>query len=149
MTNIWTIIFKLSAVFVLASCSAILGPELRKSDTLVVESLNTLVVIQNREDLSSFRATAKDAAAIAIFPKVLKAGFFLGAEGGNGIVMARDTTGAWGYPAFYTLVGGSWGLQAGGQQAAVVFVIRSRKALKALLAHQGKVGADIGIALGP
>ena len=82
------------------------------------------------------------------FPAVYKAGFFVGAEGGNGLVIARDTHGNWGYPAFYTLAGGSWGIQFGGQRAGVVLIMRSRKAVEAVLKHQGKAGADLGIALG-
>ncbi len=119
------------------------------TDSLVIGSLTTLNIIKSREDMKSFQPILRDAAGVAIFPAVYKAGFFVGAEGGSGIVMARDTEGNWGYPAFYTLAGGSWGIQFGGQRAGVVLVMRSREAVKAVLKHQGKAGADLGIAIGP
>jgi len=118
------------------------------SDALVMNSLKTLNIIKSREDMRSFQPILRDAAGVAIFPAVYKAGFFVGAEGGNGIIMARDTKGNWGYPAFYTLAGGSWGVQFGGQRAGVVLVMRSREAVEAVLKHQGKAGADLGLAIG-
>ena len=119
-----------------------------KSDGLVIDSLKTLNILKNREDRRVFLTALQNAAGVAIFPAVYKAGFFVGAEGGNGLVIARDTHGNWGYPAFYTLAGGSWGIQFGGQRAGVVLIMRSRKAVEAVLKHQGKAGADLGIALG-
>ena len=119
-----------------------------KSDSLVIDSLKTLNILKNREDKRVFLTALQNAAGVAIFPAVYKAGFFVGAEGGNGLVIARDTHGNWGYPAFYTLAGGSWGIQFGGQRAGVVLIMRSRKAVEAVLKHQGKAGADLGIALG-
>ena len=118
------------------------------SDGLVIDSLKTLNILKNREDRRVFLTALQNAAGVAIFPTVYKAGFFVGAEGGNGLVIARDTHGNWGYPAFYTLAGGSWGIQFGGQRAGVVLIMRSRKAIEAVLKHQGKAGADLGIALG-
>ena len=118
------------------------------SDGLVIDSLKTLNILKNREDRRVFLTELQNAAGVAIFPAVYKAGFFVGAEGGNGLVIARDTHGNWGYPAFYTLAGGSWGIQFGGQRAGVVLIMRSRKAVEAVLKHQGKAGADLGIALG-
>ena len=120
----------------------------RTSDGLVIDSLIALDILKHREDKRVFLTALKNAAGVAIFPTVYKAGFFVGAEGGNGLVIARDTHGNWGYPAFYTLAGGSWGLQFGGQRAGVVLILRSRKAVEAILKHQGKAGADVSIALG-
>ena len=119
-----------------------------KSDGLVIDSLKTLSILKNREDKQVFITALQNAAGVAIFPAVYKAGFFVGAEGGNGLIIARDTHGNWGYPAFYTLAGGSWGIQFGGQRAGGVLIMRSRKAVEAVLKHQGKAGADLGIALG-
>lgn len=139
----------LIGVLVLASCTTFTALKPRNSESLVQASLETLTVIKHREDLKFFEDLLKDAAGIAIFPSLYKAGFFVGAEGGNGIIIARDTTGKWGYPAFYTLASASWGLQFGGQKAGVILVIRNKGAVEAILKHQGKFGADLGIAIGP
>ena len=118
---------------------------IRRARNRLLKNLN---ILKNREDRRVFLTALQNAAGVAIFPAVYKAGFFVGAEGGNGLVIARDTHGNWGYPAFYTLAGGSWGIQFGGQRAGVVLIMRSRKAVEAVLKHQGKAGADLGIALG-
>ena len=50
--------------------------------------------------------------------------------------------------AFYTLAGASFGLQIGLQDTEIVLVLRSEKALNAILEHQAKLGADAGITVG-
>jgi lipid-binding SYLF domain-containing protein len=130
----------------LTACSS--GPTIPPSEALITAAVGTLKTLKNRADLERFNAQLKKAAGVAIFPSVYKAGFFIGAEGGNGIIMTKDPTGRWGYPAFYTLASGSWGLQFGGQKSGVVFIIRSPGAVKALIKHQGKISADAGITTG-
>ncbi|MBI3949346.1 MAG: hypothetical protein HY314_02675, partial [Acidobacteria bacterium] len=57
------------------------------------------------------------AECIAVFPSVIKGGFFLfGGRGGKGLVSCRDTqTGTWGPPVFLKIGGGSFGPQIGGE----------------------------------
>jgi len=130
----------------LAACAS--GPKVPASEALVTEAVETLNILKNRQDLESFNAQLKKAAGVAIFPSVYKAGFFVGAEGGNGLMIGRDVKGNWGYPAFYTLASASWGLQFGGQKSGVVFIIRRSGAVEALMKHQGKISADANVAAG-
>ena len=130
----------------LAACTS--GPKTPPSEALVTAAVSTLHTLKNRTDLERFNAQLKNAAGVAIFPSVYKAGFFIGAEGGNGIMLAKDANGNWGYPAFYTLASGSWGLQFGGQKSGMVFIIRSLGAVKALVKHQGKISADANVTTG-
>ncbi|MEK9678341.1 MAG: lipid-binding SYLF domain-containing protein [Rhodospirillaceae bacterium] len=132
---------------VLAGCVS--APKAPTSQQLVMDSLKTLEILKKRRDFPKFEEMLKDSAGVAIFPAVYKAGFFVGAEGGNGVLISRDTKGTWGYPAFYTMGAGSWGLQFGGQRASVVLILRHRGAVEAILKHQGKVGADVEFAVGP
>ncbi len=91
----------------------------------------------------------QNAYAVLIVPDLLKGGFLFGAEYGIGILLVRDPqTGAWGQPAFYSLYGGSFGLQFGGQSSDVVFTIMNRGAVDRLLDHGIKLGADAGVAAG-
>lgn len=135
------------ALAMLAGCVS--GPTAPASNALVSSSLKALETLKDRKDYPQFHAMLKDAAGVAIFPAVYKAGFFVGAEGGNGILISRDHKGTWGYPAFYTLGAGSLGLQFGGQRSSVVLVIRHKGAVEAIMKHQGKLGADAAIAVGP
>ena len=134
------------SIFVLAACTT--SPRAPSTHQLVDEARQTVQNLKARKDLQEFAPMLKSAAGVAVFPAVYKAGFVVGAEVGNGVVLARDSRGNWGYPAFYTLGAGSFGFQAGVQQAEVVFILRSRKAVEAIIKHQGKFGADAGIAVG-
>nr|WP_298685469.1 lipid-binding SYLF domain-containing protein [uncultured Dongia sp.] len=91
----------------------------------------------------------KRAKAVMIFPDIFKAGFVIGGEGGNGVLMVRDPSKGWSQPAFYTLAAGSVGLQVGGQLSETVFTIMSDKALNAVLNDQMKFGGDMSVAAGP
>ncbi len=97
------------------------------------------------EPLKIFKDALKTAKGVVVFPSVIKGGFLIGAEGGHGVLVARDASGNWGYPAFYTMGGASFGLQIGGQVAEVVLVLRSAGAVRSILKHQGKLGADAEI----
>jgi SH3 domain-containing YSC84-like protein 1 len=95
------------------------------------------------------RVYVQNAYAVLIVPEVLKAGFFLGAEYGFGVLLVRDPqTGNWGQPAFYSLYGGSFGVQFGGSMSDTVFTIMNEGAVDKLLAHKVKFGGDMEIALG-
>ena len=103
---------------------------------------------RNEEPDRAFRAALKDAHDIVVFPGAVKGAFIVGAEGGNGVLVARDQTGAWGYPAFYTMGAGSFGLQVGAQSSEIVLVLRTQKAVQAVINHQGKLGGDIQMTMG-
>jgi lipid-binding SYLF domain-containing protein len=86
------------------------------------------------------------ARAILIVPRLYKGGFFVGGEGGDGVLMARTPHG-WSEPAFYALGSASFGLQIGLEQSEVVMFIMSQKALDAVLRNQFKIGANAGLAV--
>jgi lipid-binding SYLF domain-containing protein len=100
-------------------------------------------------DFTRLKAMAKDAKGVLIIPSLLKAGFILGAEGGNGVLLSRDANGVWSYPSFYTLGGGSIGLQAGFQDSEVVLLILTNNGLNAVLNNNVTLGVDASVAAGP
>lgn len=95
-----------------------------------------------------FRDMMAKAEGVVIFPGAYRAGFIVGAEYGSGVMLARLPSGGWSAPAFYTMGGGSIGLQIGGQVAETILIARTQKAVQALVKHQGKLGADLGITVG-
>ena len=92
------------------------------------------------------RALLRNAKAVLICPRIFRAGFILGGEFGDCVLAARDGGGSWSSPAFYNLVGGSVGFQAGLQDAQVVSLIMTQKGLNAILDSQFKFGAEAGLA---
>jgi len=89
----------------------------------------------------------QSARAVLIIPDLIKAGFILGGEYGMGVMLLRRTDGSWSSPAFYTLTAGSFGFQAGLQDAEVLFTIMSERALQAVMANAVKFSADLGLAI--
>jgi SH3 domain-containing YSC84-like protein 1 len=87
-----------------------------------------------------------NAKAVLVIPNLVKGGFIFGAEGGNGVLMSKNGRG-WSEPAFYTLASASFGLQAGLEQAEVVMLIMSEKALEAVTRSEFKIGAGAGLTM--
>jgi len=85
------------------------------------------------------------AKAVYIVPKLVKGGFIFGAEGGAGVLVRRTGKGSWGEPKFYDMGSASFGLQAGLEQAELVFIINSERALSGIEHGNFKLGAGAGL----
>ena len=84
--------------------------------------------------LAKLLATDKDAAAVSkqsvavlIFPKIIKAGFFIGGHYGEGVLFSRENP-----VGFYNTAGGSFGLQIGGQEYGYALFFKNQKSLEEL-----------------
>ena len=115
---------------------------------LLVKSEITLDNLITNPDYHTLQALLKDAKGVLIFPSLLKAGFFFGAEGGSGLLLARNSDGTWGYPAFFTLGAVSFGLQFGGQDSETVFAIMSGRGIDSIIDQEVKLGTDVSVAVG-
>lgn len=87
------------------------------------------------------------ARAVMVCPRVFRIGFIFGVSGGECALLARDAAGSWSAPAFYEFRNGSFGLQAGIQDAETVMMIMSERGLAAVMDSQFKFGADASITL--
>ena len=97
-----------------------------------------------------FQKLIKKAQGVYITPSLLKGAFVVGVSGGNGLLLIRDKeSGKWMGPAFYTLGGASFGVQAGGEASEVVLLILTDRGVKSFMRSNFKLGADAGIAAGP
>ena len=54
------------------------------------------------------RTMLRRARAAMICPRVFKAGFIFGGEGGACVLLARAGNGTWSYPAFYGWAAAAW-----------------------------------------
>jgi lipid-binding SYLF domain-containing protein len=64
-------------------------------------------------------------------------------------VASCRTEKGWSAPAFFTIGGGSFGLQIGGQAVDLVMLIMNKDGMNNLLSSQFKLGADASAAAGP
>ena len=117
---------------------------------LVEKAQQTLENFSTAPEMEGFRSMIKNARGIFIAPQILKGAFIVGAAGGSGVLIARDSlTGRWKGPAFYTIGEGSFGFQIGGQSSEVVLLIMTERGISSLMESSVKLGADIGVAAGP
>jgi lipid-binding SYLF domain-containing protein len=70
---------------------------------------------------------SRDAHAILVFPKIVKAGFMIGGQGGEGVLFVRGKP-----TAYYKIHAVSYGLQAGGQSFSYALFLMNDKALRYL-----------------
>jgi lipid-binding SYLF domain-containing protein len=88
------------------------------------------------------------AKCIAVVPHMLKGGFVFGAENGRGVATCRTQNG-WSAPAFFTITGGSWGLQIGVEGVDLVMIIQNEEGMKHLINSNFELGGDASAAAGP
>ncbi|HYB08829.1 MAG TPA: lipid-binding SYLF domain-containing protein [Alphaproteobacteria bacterium] len=119
------------------------------AESLLERARLTYVSMYNDTNYPQLKRYINLGKAVLIFPGQLKAAFIVGAQGGSGVLVARDINGVWGYPAFYTAGAGSLGLQIGFQSSETVLVIMTEKGLDAIINNQVKLGADASVAIGP
>lgn len=89
------------------------------------------------------------AECVAVFPSVKKGGFVVGGQYGKGLISCRREAGAWGSPAFFTIGGGSFGLQIGGQAVDLVLLIMNKSGVDGLLQDKFEIGAGAAASAGP
>ncbi|QYU66369.1 lipid-binding SYLF domain-containing protein [Leptolyngbya sp. 15MV] len=83
--------------------------------------------------------------AVMVCPRIFRAGFIIGGEGGTCLLVGRDGGGSWSSPAFYQMASGSIGLQAGIQDMTVVIMVMTERGLNAMMNSQFTFGADASI----
>lgn len=134
--------------------TAFLSPSAFTADNkwtnLVEESGKVLGEIQQMPDQSIPEDLMRSCRAIAIFPNTVSGGFVIGGKYGQGIMMVRDEkTGKWSAPAIFTIAGGSFGWQIGGQATDFVLLIMNMRSVDGILEGKFKLGADASVAAGP
>ncbi len=114
----------------------------QEQQQLVDRATLTVQDMVNNRDGTQGQAVLKRARAVLVCPRIFQAGFLIGGQGGNCVLVARAGGGSWSAPAFYGLAGGSIGFLAGIQDAEVILFIMNDRGLAAILDNQFKLGAD-------
>ena len=95
------------------------------------------------ETVKGSRELVSKANGVLVFPSVIKAGFIAGGEYGEGALLVG------GKPVgYYSTVSGSFGLQAGAQSKAIIFLFMTHEALNSFRNSKGwSVGGEGSVAL--
>jgi lipid-binding SYLF domain-containing protein len=137
---------------VVALCGAVsAGDEQKrdsKADDRVQASADVLNEIQSAPDSGIPQEVLGKAECVAVVPSMLKGGFIFGAKYGRGIASCRTPKG-WSSPAFFTIEGGSFGFQIGGQAVDLVMLVMNNDGMQHLLSSRFALGADASVAAGP
>lgn len=86
---------------------------------------------------------------IIVVPKLINAGFVIGAKRGKGVAMVKRADGTWSNPVFVTITGGSIGFQIGVQAVDLVLVFKHSSSLTDIKKSSFTLGGDLSVAAGP
>jgi lipid-binding SYLF domain-containing protein len=140
-------------LFAAAICAALISPKVALAQTaegqqeLVDRATLAAQEILNSAQGHDARALLPQTRAVMVCPRVFRAGFLFAGEGGGCVLLARGGQGSWSSPAFFTLSSGSFGLQAGAQDAEVMMLILTDNGLRNVLDNQFKLGANASVAI--
>ncbi|SPB17188.1 lipoprotein [Caballeronia novacaledonica] len=110
----------------------------RAIDAAVDATLQRLYVSVNGS-----RELVSKARGVLVFPRVIAAGFWLGAQYGEGALRVNGRT-----DGYYSTAGGSFGLQIGAQSKALIYVFLTDDALAQFRRRDGwAVGTDATVAV--
>lgn len=107
--------------------------------------LDDIMTVPDKGIPEGIMASAK---CVAVVPSLIKGGFIVGGRYGKGVATCRNKSG-WSGPAPFTITGGSWGLQFGGEEVDLIMIVTNDKGLHDFLADKFKLGTGASIAAGP
>jgi lipid-binding SYLF domain-containing protein len=91
-----------------------------------------------RTEVPGSASVLEKAQGVLVLPEVIKAGFVIAGEGGEGALRVDGRT-----TGYYSIFSGSVGFQAGGQKRDIILVFLDSAALQSFRESSGwKVGAD-------
>ena len=85
---------------------------------------------------------------VLVIPELKKAALIFGGEYGRGVMSCRAGD-QWSAPVFMQIAKGSWGFQAGVEQADLVLLVMNDSGVQKLLKNKVNLGADASVAAGP
>lgn len=150
-SRFFTLMFVLANLMSVAALAQSVDDQEKKVREAAAQSVKAGKVfdqIMKTPDKAIPRDLLAHAKAIAVFPQVIKAAFFIGGEGGRGVVSRRTHTG-WSDPVFFRAGGGSVGPQIGASATDIVLLFMNDEAVGGLMKDKFELGAEAAVAGGP
>jgi len=139
-----TLISLVAAAFLFVSPAKAEEPQ-----ALVDRARLSVESVLNDPNFAAAKARLRTARGILVVPQLIKAGLFIGGEGGFGVLLSKDAQGRWSSPAFVSMAGASFGIQIGVEAKEVLFLVMTDHGMNSLMSTQGKLGADASVSVGP
>ncbi len=136
------------AAAVLASTMAVAAEEPSEQVKRMDAAATVLDEIMGTPDKGIPEELLDSAKCVAVIPSMVKIGFVFGGRHGRGIATCRTASG-WSAPAPFSVTGGSWGLQIGGEAVDVVMLVMNDHGMEKMLSSKFRIGADASAAAGP
>jgi lipid-binding SYLF domain-containing protein len=140
--------FTVCAVLLVASASFAWSDDREDEAKRIQAAADVLNDIMATPDKGIPQDIMNSAVCVGVVPSLKKGGFVFGAEYGKGVASCHNASG-WSAPAPFTVAGGSWGLQIGGEAVDLVMLVMNDKGMQSLLSSKFKLGADASVAAGP
>jgi lipid-binding SYLF domain-containing protein len=135
----YTLVAFLTAVFVLVSPGKASAYSAAK-----LERLSTKALHQLYEQNSKARTLGEKAVAVLVFPEVLKAGFMVAAQRGDGVLFRNGQV-----AGYYNMTSAGYGIQAGVQKLSYALLFMDEDSLKYLGKSEGfDIGSAPGLVMG-
>ena len=134
----------LATGFALSAASVARADDASDRVKLLDHASETVTHLRSDPAFATARTMLQGAEAVYIVPRLVKGGFIFGAEGGQGVLLRRNGH-RWSTPKFYDMGSASFGLQAGLEQAELIFIINSDRALQGIEQGNVKLGAGAGL----
>jgi SH3 domain-containing YSC84-like protein 1 len=112
-------------------------------------SAKSIGEILNAPDKGIPDEVLKGAKCIGVVPSMIKGAFILGAKHGRGVATCRLPNGKWSAPDFFSISGGSWGLQFGVEDVQLVIMVMTDDGMRHLLNNKFQIGGAASAAAGP
>lgn len=140
------------AVVIAAMCGAMYAQDSSNSQSDEVKRVQAAAKVLNEIMATPDKGIPQDvfasAKCVAVVPSMIKGGFIIGGRYGRGVATCRTAKG-WSGPAPFTIAGGSWGLQFGGEAVDLVMLVMNQQGMDNLLSSKFKLGAEGSVAAGP
>jgi lipid-binding SYLF domain-containing protein len=145
LTPLTALILVLSTIFYIPATA-----QDNYQQVLVDQASLTIKDFLNDQTMTYLKNNIRYAKGVLISPSLFKAAFWIGGSGGRGLLMVRDPrTNEWSGPAFYTLGGGSLGVQFGASSSEVVMMVMTQKGIDSLYTTTFKLGGGVSAVAGP
>jgi len=124
--------------------------ESKDNSNQLQKATNVLNEVMGTPDKSIPSELLENAVCVGIIPSEMKFALGFGGTYGRGVLVCRrGGNGVWGAPSMFTVGGGSFGFQIGGQSTDVVFIVMNPDGARKLVQDSVKLGAEVSAAAGP